>query len=91
MRLVYFCIPAKLSCYSSIDMIKWGKYCRNDNEAIHLLYVWVYDDGEANGINFLQSVKTGFIKEWWENASKVTLITRPRRFGKTHQRYVYDK
>lgn len=27
--------------------------------------------------------KTGFIKEWWEYADKVTLITRPRRFGKT--------
>lgn len=27
--------------------------------------------------------KTLFIKEWWENADKVTLITRPRRFGKT--------
>lgn len=27
--------------------------------------------------------KTGFIKEWWENGSDVTLITRPRRFGKT--------
>lgn len=27
--------------------------------------------------------KTGFIKEWWENKDSVTLITRPRRFGKT--------
>ena len=27
--------------------------------------------------------KTGFIKEWWENEDDVTLITRPRRFGKT--------
>ena len=27
--------------------------------------------------------KTPFIKEWWENKDKVTLITRPRRFGKT--------
>ena len=27
--------------------------------------------------------KTLFIKEWWENLDKVTLITRPRRFGKT--------
>lgn len=26
---------------------------------------------------------TGFIKEWWENGADVTLITRPRRFGKT--------
>ncbi len=27
--------------------------------------------------------KTSFIKEWWENRDVVTLITRPRRFGKT--------
>ncbi len=27
--------------------------------------------------------KTNFIKDWWENRDAVTLITRPRRFGKT--------
>lgn len=27
--------------------------------------------------------KTDFIKRWWESADIVTLITRPRRFGKT--------
>ncbi len=27
--------------------------------------------------------KTGLIREWWENQDAVTLITRPRRFGKT--------
>ena len=27
--------------------------------------------------------KTAFIKNWWENMDSVTLITRPRRFGKT--------
>ncbi len=27
--------------------------------------------------------KTLFIKEWWENDDEVTLIARPRRFGKT--------
>ena len=27
--------------------------------------------------------KTSFIKEWWESGDDVTLITRPRRFGKT--------
>lgn len=27
--------------------------------------------------------KTGFIKEWWESGDEVTVITRPRRFGKT--------
>ncbi len=27
--------------------------------------------------------KSGFIQEWWESDDDVTLITRPRRFGKT--------
>ena len=27
--------------------------------------------------------KTDFIRQWWENRDEVTLITRPRRFGKT--------
>lgn len=27
--------------------------------------------------------KTAFIKEWWEAGDSVTLIARPRRFGKT--------
>ena len=27
--------------------------------------------------------KTEFIREWWEENDMVTLITRPRRFGKT--------
>lgn len=27
--------------------------------------------------------KTHFIKEWWDSKDSVTLITRPRRFGKT--------
>ncbi len=27
--------------------------------------------------------KTDFIRKWWESGDEVTLITRPRRFGKT--------
>ena len=27
--------------------------------------------------------KTDFIREWWESEDSVTLLTRPRRFGKT--------
>jgi hypothetical protein len=33
--------------------------------------------------NYFYVDKTGFIREWWENGDKVTLINRPRRFGKT--------
>lgn len=33
--------------------------------------------------NYFYVDKTAFIKEWWESGDSVTLITRPRRFGKT--------
>lgn len=33
--------------------------------------------------NYFYIDKTAFIEEWWENGDSVTLITRPRRFGKT--------
>lgn len=33
--------------------------------------------------NYFYIDKTTFIKEWWESGDPVTLITRPRRFGKT--------
>lgn len=33
--------------------------------------------------NYFYVDKTEFIKRWWENGDVVTLITRPRRFGKT--------
>ena len=33
--------------------------------------------------NYFYVDKTSFIKEWWESGDDVTLITRPRRFGKT--------
>ena len=35
--------------------------------------------------------KTSFIKEWWENDDDVTLIARPRRFGKTLNMSMLEK
>ena len=35
----------------------------------------------TNGYFYID--KTKFIKEWWKSGDSVTLITRPRRFGKT--------
>ncbi len=35
--------------------------------------------------------KTKFIKEWWERGDSVTLITRPRRFGKTLNMSMLEK
>jgi len=33
--------------------------------------------------NYFYIDKTAFIREWWNSGDAVTLITRPRRFGKT--------
>lgn len=41
------------------------------------------DFGEVVKYQCFYIDKTLFIKEWWENRNAVTLITRPRRFGKT--------
>ncbi len=35
--------------------------------------------------------KTDFIREWWESGDEVTLITRPRRFGKTLNMSMLEK
>ena len=41
------------------------------------------DFGMIRSGNYFYVDKTHFIKEWWEDGDSVTLITRPRRFGKT--------
>ena len=40
-----------------------------------------YNEIIENGYFYVD--KTLFIKEWWASGDTVTLITRPRRFGKT--------
>ncbi|MCM1497391.1 MAG: AAA family ATPase, partial [Clostridium sp.] len=41
--------------------------------------------------NYFYVDKTALIKEWWESADEVTLITRPRRFGKTLNMNMLDR
>ena len=41
------------------------------------------DFGQLMENDYFYIDKTEFIKEWWESGDIVTLITRPRRFGKT--------
>ena len=40
-----------------------------------------FEDIRSRDIFYID--KTDFIREWWESEDSVTLITRPRRFGKT--------
>jgi len=48
-----------------------------------------FEDIRRNG-NFYVD-KTCFIREWWEQGDSVTLITRPRRFGKTLNMSMLEK
>ena len=45
--------------------------------------IGIQDFGKIIRNNCFYVDKTAFIIEWWENQDDVTLITRPRRFGKT--------
>ena len=45
--------------------------------------IGVQDFSEIRENHCFHIDKTDFIREWWENRDSVTLITRPRRFGKT--------
>ena len=45
--------------------------------------IGIQDFGDLIQKKYFYIDKTSFIKEWWENGDSVTLITRPRRFGKT--------
>ena len=45
--------------------------------------IGIQDFGKIIENNCFYVDKTSFIKEWWDSKDEVTLITRPRRFGKT--------
>lgn len=45
--------------------------------------IGVQDFGKIIENNSFYIDKTHFIKEWWESRDEVTLLMRPRRFGKT--------
>ena len=45
--------------------------------------IGIQDFSDIRKNNYFYVDKTPFIKEWWESGDSVTLITRPRRFGKT--------
>ncbi len=45
--------------------------------------IGIQDFGDLIRKKYFYIDKTAFIKEWWDSGDSVTLITRPRRFGKT--------
>ena len=48
-----------------------------------------FEKVRVNNIFYID--KTKFIREWWESKDEVTLITRPRRFGKTLNMSMLEK
>ncbi len=48
-----------------------------------------FEEIQTNQVFYVD--KTDFIRQWWKNADKVTLITRPRRFGKTLNMSMVEK
>lgn len=45
--------------------------------------IGIQDFGKLIENNCFYIDKTNFIRDWWDSNDEVTLITRPRRFGKT--------
>ena len=45
--------------------------------------IWILNFDKIREEKYFYIDKTDFIREWWESGDDVTLITRPRRFGKT--------
>lgn len=45
--------------------------------------IGIQDFSDIRKNNYFYVDKTAFIKEWWESGDSVTLISKPRRFGKT--------
>ena len=48
-----------------------------------------FEEIRMNNVFYID--KTAFVREWWEEADKVTLIARPRRFGKTLNMSMVEK
>lgn len=53
--------------------------------------IGIQDFEEVRTRNVFYIDKTDFIKEWWESNDDVTLIARPRRFGKTLNMSMLEK
>ena len=53
--------------------------------------IGIQDFEELRKENYFYIDKSLFIKEWWENGDNTTLITRPRRFGKTLNMSMLEK
>ena len=73
--------------YKNTDMnthqMKYLIYMEVVSEMVRTIGIGQQDFADIRRDDLFYIDKTLFIKEWWESRDSVTLITRPRRFGKT--------
>ena len=65
------------------DKIRDGNTFKGGMCGGNRIAIGIQDFSDLREGNYFYIDKTSFIKEWWECGDHVTLITRPRRFGKT--------
>lgn len=53
--------------------------------------IGIQDFGTVRENDYFYVDKTDFVRQWWESGDSVTLIARPRRFGKTLTMDMLDK
>ena len=71
-----------------MEKILTHKECENVRRTVGIGH---QDFEKVRQENIFYVDKTSFIREWWEGKDEVTLITRPRRFGKTLNMSMLEK
>lgn len=84
--IVCFSFYVKIKARKVVDIA--GYMCHNSGREggvimARTVAIGEQDFGKIIEKNYFYVDKTAFLKEWWENGDAVTLLTRPRRFGKT--------
>ena len=69
--------------YTNTKMIGIADFFVMEVVMARTVAIGIQDFEQIRKNNYFYVDKTDFIKEWWESGDSVTLIARPRRFGKT--------
>ncbi len=71
------------SRYNIMMHIIFKPYCEGGDDMRYKISIGNQGFDNIREKKYFYIDKTAFIKEWWDSGDNVTLITRPRRFGKT--------
>ncbi len=77
------CCIMKMRCKYTKNGISGGKKKQGGGKMARTAAIGIQSYCDIIEKNCFYVDKTDFIREWWESGDSVTLITRPRRFGKT--------